>query len=227
MTDNQQLLDKMFDDKNTPTSTTPDQLILIIDRSGSMIDIKNDAQGGVNQFLAEQKDVPGEANLTLVEFDHEHNKVHDQVNLKSVGKYTLSPRGSTALLDTIGYTLNDQPEFPKGTKVIVVIVTDGQENSSQEYTHSQIQDLIKERREQGWEFLFLAADQDAIQVGTSFGIASNRSANFTKSDIGARALCNTVSTYTTSYRIGETTIDDASVNLNNMQVANEAEEEKK
>ena len=226
MTDNQQLLDNMFNDKNTPTSTTPDQLILIIDRSGSMIDIKDDAQGGVNQFLAEQKDVPSEANLTLVEFDHEHNKVHDQVNLKSVGKYTLNPRGSTALLDTIGYTLNDQPEFPKGTKVIVVIVTDGQENSSQEYTHSQIQDLIKERREQGWEFLFLAADQDAIQVGTSFGIASNKSVNFTKSSAGTRALVSNMSTYTSSYRIGEVTVDSA-VNLNDRQKEFEVEEEKK
>jgi len=86
--------------------------------------------------------------------------------------------------------------------------------------------LIKERREQGWEFLFLAADQDAIQVGTSFGIASNKSANFAKSGAGARALGNTVSTYTSSYRIGEVTVDSA-VNLNDMQQQNEAEEEKK
>lgn len=222
--ENQQLLDTMFKNNNA-TSTTPDQIICIIDRSGSMISIKSDAEGGINQFLTEQKDVPGEANLTLVEFDFEHNKIHDQVNLKSVDKYILSPRGSTALLDAIGFTLNSQPEFPKGTKVIVVIVTDGEENSSQEYTHSQIQDLIKERREQGWEFLFLAADQDAIQVGTSFGIASNRSANFTKSAAGTQALCSNVSTYTTSYRIGEVTVDSA-VNLNDRQKEIEAQEEK-
>lgn len=221
--ENQQLLDTMFKNNNA-TSTTPDQIICIIDRSGSMISIKSDAEGGINQFLTEQKDVPGEANLTLVEFDFEHNKIHDQVNLKSVDKYILSPRGSTALLDAIGFTLNSQPEFPKGTKVIVVIVTDGEENSSQEYTHGQILNLITERREQGWEFLFLAADQDAIQVGTSFGIASNKTANFSKSSVGARALCSNVSTYTTSYRTGEFTVDSA-VNLNDRQKEIEAQEE--
>ncbi|KKM82861.1 hypothetical protein LCGC14_1315140, partial [marine sediment metagenome] len=113
--ENQQLLDTMFKNSNA-TSTTPDQIICIIDRSGSMMSIKSDAEGGINQFLTEQKDVPGEANLTLVEFDFEHNKIHDQVNLKSVDKYILSPRGCTALLDAIGFTLNSQPEFPKGTK---------------------------------------------------------------------------------------------------------------
>lgn len=220
MSENQQILDEMFKDNKITTTGTPDEIICIIDRSGSMGSIQEDAQNGFNHFLAEQKDVPGEANLTLVEFDHECNEIYNRANLKSVEQYTLNPRGCTALLDAIGRTLNSQPEFSKETKVIVVIVTDGGENSSKEYTRSQVFDLITSRREQGWEFLFLAADQDAISVGVSMGIASNKSANFARTASGTYSVHDTTSKYISSYRHGLVDVN-SDVNLNDLQEQNE------
>lgn len=156
------------------------ELICIIDRSGSMHSIRDDAIGGFNAFLKEQKALPGDARLTLVLFDDQYEVVFDGAPLREVldlTEETYVPRGSTALLDAVGRALSAAsarlsgiPEDGRPEKVIVCILTDGMENASREFTREQIFDMISARKTNGWEFVFLAASQEAIQEGAAMGI---------------------------------------------------------
>ena len=135
-------------------------IMVVLDRSGSMQPLTKDVCGGFDTFVAEQKKLPGEATLTLVQFDHEYEIVYVNKPLDEVPPLTHIPRGSTALLDAVGRgigelgsALDKQPEDERPGKVIVVIMTDGQENASQEWTREKLRKLIKEQREKySWEF---------------------------------------------------------------------------
>jgi len=142
--------------------------------------MKDEAVGGINAFLESQRKLPGQAGLTLVLFDHEYIVVHDGVPIKNVpplNNDTYVPRGTTALLDAIGRTINTigerldktpKPERPG--KVIVAILTDGLENASQEFKRKEIFKMIKHQREvYSWEFVFLGAKQDAISAVAKIG----------------------------------------------------------
>src|SRR5712671_3389984 len=114
--------------------------VLIIDRSGSMARIRDDTQGGVRHFIAEQATVPGKATLSLYQFDTEHDRVHDFADLAGLPPYTLTPRGGTALNDACARAISETgarlaalSEDTRPGKVVVVIATDGQENSSSEF----------------------------------------------------------------------------------------------
>jgi Mg-chelatase subunit ChlD len=161
-----------------------DEIVCIVDRSGSMSSIREDAQGGLNEFIREQAAV-GAANLTIVEFDNEADTVCDRVNINEAEEYVLRPRGGTALLDAMGLVIGNDLKYnaPDG-KTIVVIVTDGGENASREWTREQIFDLINERKEAGWEFLFLASNQDAISTGVSYGFAAEDALSFANTSKG-------------------------------------------
>lgn len=173
-------------------SNTAD-IICIVDRSGSMMSIRDDAIGGFNSMLEEQKAVPGEASVTLVLFDHEILTPIDRMSIKDVPPLTQDtfvPRGSTALLDAIGVTLNKARQFqPKGPdhKWIVVIITDGQENSSREWNRENVKKLTDELTDKGWEFVYVAANQDAFAVGAAMGVANSNTMNFTADSIGTRS----------------------------------------
>jgi len=181
-------------------STGTDEIVCIVDRSGSMGNIRADAQGGLNSFIKEQADL-GKANLTIVEFDAVVNTVCDQVDINEAEEYELHPRGSTALLDAIGLVVGDAPKYNTDDgKTIVVIVTDGGENSSQEWTRDKIFDLITERKEAGWEFLFLASNQDAISTGASYGFAAEDSLSFGNGARGIAAGTETATAYVGSLR---------------------------
>jgi uncharacterized protein YegL len=168
------------------------EIVLIADRSGSMHTIRSDAEGGINSFIEEQKKVPGEATLTLVQFDTHYEVIHENRPIADVPPYVLEPGGGTALLDAIGKTINahktrvdNTPEENRPGKIIYVIVTDGEENSSQNYNKSQINELITGRRDSdGWEFIFLAANQDAIQEAHAMGISGAGAMNFAASAKG-------------------------------------------
>ena len=157
------------------TDTNSTEIICVIDRSGSMAQIRDDAIGGFNTFLAEQQKLPGQAKLTLVLFDHEFQVLHDGVDIQQVRELnhqTYTPRGTTALLDAIGHSmdlvgkrLEQIPEQQRPATVVMAILTDGQENSSKGYSHDQISSMIKHQKEvYAWEFVFLAADQEAFAV---------------------------------------------------------------
>ncbi len=128
-------------------------ITLVVDRSGSMQEIQSDAEGGVNAFIEKQAEEPGEALLTLVQFDTEYEFVHKGVPIEKVPKYELAPRGMTALLDAVGRAINEtgerlakMPEPDRPGLVIFVIMTDGMENSSKEFTKSQIKEMIEEQQ---------------------------------------------------------------------------------
>jgi hypothetical protein len=186
------------------------ELICIVDRSGSMSSIRSDAIGGFNTFLDAQKKAPGKANLTLVLFDDQYDVVHDAATIDGVEaltEKTYIPRGSTALLDAIGRAIIDaktKVDNPREKPhVIVSILTDGEENASREFSRDQIFKMITEQTENGWEFIFLAANQDAISAGMGLGIGASNSFNFKSTKKGmqrtSQALNYAVSNVRSAY----------------------------
>src|SRR3954454_24245157 len=128
-------------------------ITLVVDRSGSMEQIRDDAEGGVNTFIADQSKEPGEALLTLVQFDTEYEFLHKGVPISQAPKYKLVPRGGTALLDAVGRAINEtgerlskMAEQDRPGLVIFVVMTDGEENSSKEFSKSQIKEMIEVNR---------------------------------------------------------------------------------
>jgi len=154
----------------------------VIDRSGSMGSILDDAVGGFNAFLREQKeDKSNECRMTLTMFNDTYEIKYNNVPIGEVEEFTNAtycPAGSTALLDSLGRTINEVgkeldalPEEEKPGKVIFVVLTDGQENASKEFQLDNVKELIKQQRETWkWEFVFLATDEEGIQGGMNLGI---------------------------------------------------------
>jgi Mg-chelatase subunit ChlD len=168
-------------------NTNLTDITLVVDRSGSMEAIRTDAEGGVNTFLTDQAAQPGEALVTLVHFDTQYEFVHKGVPVKDVPRYQLVPRGSTALLDAIGRAINEtgerlalMAETDRPALVVFVVMTDGQENSSQEFTKAQIKKMIEHQQSvYNWQFTFLGANQDSFAEAGSMGMAAAGVANFT------------------------------------------------
>lgn len=191
-------------------------IIVVLDRSGSMSSIKNDTIGGFNQFLKDQQDLPGEATLSLYQFDHEYDVVFEGVKIKDVqplNDKTFVPRGNTRLLDSMARTiistgerLDTLSEEEKPGKVMVVIITDGEENSSVEYHRhrdgrERIAEMVKHQEATyKWEFVYLGANQDAIAVGTSMGIKAGSSITYGATGVGTKAAFASLSKSTEKYR---------------------------
>lgn len=173
----------------------PDQtlthLAMLLDRSGSMQTIKQATEQGFDLFLAEQRDAPGRCTVTLAQFDNEYEEVYTDLDVREVPPLDLRPRGMTALLDSIGRLVQTTalriaqlPEDQRPGAVIVGIMTDGLENASKEYTHAAIKALVTEREEQfGWTFLYMGANQDAIEVGASLGVKRERSLTYDTANV--------------------------------------------
>lgn len=189
--------------KLTPLDNV-DEIVLIVDRSGSMGTIRDDAEGGVNSFITEQKE-NGEANITLCEFDDVINEpVYNRIPITYAPTYKLVPRGMTSLLDAIGINMNKFRDVKTTGQRIAVIVTDGAENNSKEWNKKSVETLIEELKTDGWEFVFLAADADAIQDAAKYGFDLDTSVQFDKRVAGSsRGLYSAASTYTTSLRGGK------------------------
>ncbi|MFO1485551.1 MAG: vWA domain-containing protein [Verrucomicrobiaceae bacterium] len=164
------------------------EIAYVLDRSGSMQSMQEPAVAAFNSFVKAQLDVPGDARLTLVQFDDAYEVPVSARPVQDVPELTAAtyvPRGSTALLDAIGRTIKETgqriqalPEEQRPGKVIVAIFTDGEENASREYTIQHIGDLIRlHRDEKGWEFFFLAANQDAIATAARMQIDAASTGN--------------------------------------------------
>lgn len=173
------------------------EIVCVLDRSGSMGAIRSDAVGGFNAFLDDQKSLPGEARFTLVLFDHDYDLVHDATDIQGVphlDENTYSPRGTTALLDAIGRTIDDvgkrlseTPEDERPSRVIVSILTDGLENASRDYDNGRISEMISHQQEKyGWEFIFLAANQDAMATARSMSIRRENTISYEATPDGIR-----------------------------------------
>ncbi|MCH8885882.1 MAG: VWA domain-containing protein [SAR324 cluster bacterium] len=184
---------------------------IVLDRSGSMASIKDDTIGGFNTFISEQKKVEGEGTLTMVQFDNEFEFVHKALGLQKVpllDDTTFVPRGSTALLDAIGRTLEytgarlgKMKKASRPDQVLFVIITDGQENASREFSLEQINRMIGERKEKDlWQFVFIGANQDAIESGAELGIDAGNTHAFAADAQGTQAMFQRVSGSTVAYR---------------------------
>jgi len=167
-------------------------ITLIVDRSGSMLACRDDAEGGINQLIEEQAAAGGDAVLTLVQFDTEYEFIHKGMPIKCVPKYTLVPRGMTALLDAVGKAIAETgerlaalAEADRPDTVFCVIVTDGAENASREFTKQQVCDMIEtQKTDYNWQFTFIGASPDTFAVAGSFGIAADQTLQYDPSKTG-------------------------------------------
>ena len=164
------------------------ELVFILDRSGSMAGLEHDTIGGFNGMLKKQRAAEGSAVVTTVLFDDRYELLHDRIDIRGVQDMTEEQyyvRGCTALLDAVGRTIGKihsvqehTAEELRAEKVIFVITTDGHENASREYNYEKVKRLIESHKEQGWEFLFLGANMDAVSEAARFGIGSDRAVTF-------------------------------------------------
>ena len=182
--------------KKQKTTQLDTEIVCVIDRSGSMRSVRQDAIGGFNTFLEEQKKI-GDALFTYVQFDDEYEVVHNGIplaNMKPLDENTFVPRGMTALLDAIGKTINTVESRKGDRQVIVAILTDGQENASKEFKRNEIFENIRRlEKENKWTFVFLAANQDAIKAGGSLGIQSQHTYGYAGTGAGTRGAYSLMS----------------------------------
>ncbi|MEL6325636.1 MAG: vWA domain-containing protein [Cyanobacteria bacterium J06626_23] len=188
-------------------------ITVLLDRTGSMQSIRDDTIGGFNAFLNQQKTEPGMATLTLVQFDSQdpYEVVHNFRALPSVPELTRAtfvPRASTPLLDAMGRCINDleknllnMQESDRPARVVVVVITDGQENASREFRAEQVRSMIKEKQEQSdWQFVFLSADLAAINDALASGVRAGAAMAFDKNAKGTAAVWQSASARIADYR---------------------------
>lgn len=189
------------------------ELVFILDRSGSMTGLESDTIGGYNAMLEKQKKEVGEAFVTTILFDDDYEILHNRVNIKRVKPITdreYYVRGMTALLDAVGKTINktvkaiiksDEEEQP--SNVMFVIITDGMENASREYSYDKIKQMIEhEKKKYSWEFIFLGANIDAIATAAKFGIDEDKASNYHADSLGTMLNFESVSDAVSNFRSG-------------------------
>ena len=163
-------------------------LTILMDRSGSMHSCCREMQDSLNKLLCEQREQPDPCKLTVIMFDHAYDPACRGVPIQEAPTVRLEPRGNTALLDAMGRALHETAARleaePPGNKVIFVVVTDGQENSSKEYTKQDVQKLVQKQQEAGWHFTFLGANQDAFAEAGGLGFSQGSVANYSTHKAG-------------------------------------------
>jgi len=195
------------------------ELVFILDKSGSMSGLEKDTIGGFNSMLTKQQVEPGECHITTVLFDNNYELLHDRIDIKAVSPITDKEYfvgGSTALLDAIGKTINKIGNAQKHTaddyraeKVLFVIITDGEENSSREYSAEKVKAQIeRQKTKYGWEFIFLGANIDAVETAGHFGISPDRAVDFIADSEGTELNFQVMSETVASFR-KEGTVDEA------------------
>ncbi len=186
------------------------ELVFIVDRSGSMGGLESDTIGGINATLAKNRQLDGEANVSIVLFDTQFDTIVDRKPLAEVANLTekdYQVRGCTALLDALGTTIEHikqvqgyMPDEYKAEKVIFVITTDGLENASQRFSHADVKRLIDARTEEGWEFIFLGANIDAVGEAGKIGIRADRAATYVADSYGSTVMYDAVAEATCCMR---------------------------
>ena len=187
------------------------EMVFILDRSGSMSRLTKDTIDGYNSLIKKQKEEDGEARVTTVLFDNFYDVLYENKDINTIEELTdkdYYARGMTALLDAIGKTinmvghrLNMTPEEERPSKVVVVITTDGQENSSCEFTKSQIKEMIElQQNTYNWTFMFLGANIDSMKEASSMGIDTDYVRNYSANKAGTDSLYCSVSNSMMSFR---------------------------
>lgn len=204
------------------------ELVFILDKSGSMSGLEADTIGGYNSMLAKQQALKlhngkaGECHITTVLFDNNYELLHDRIDIRAVSPITQKEYqvgGSTALLDAVGKTINKISNAQKHTsagfraeKVMFVIITDGEENSSCEYSAEKIRSQIElQKKKYNWEFVFLGANIDAVQTAGQFGIAPDRAVDYLADSEGTElnfeVMCEAVASFRQEGKIAEKCFD--------------------
>ncbi len=179
------------------------ELVFILDRSGSMSGLEGDTIGGFNSLIEKQKKVEGKCFVTTVLFDNQSETIHDRVELGEIKPMTeddYSVRGCTALLDALGETIRHIAHIHRYARAedvpahtTFVIMTDGMENASRRYDSATVKRMIEHEKEKyGWEFLFLAANIDAVETARHFGIGADRAVNYHADSVGTQVAYETV-----------------------------------
>jgi len=186
------------------------ELVFILDKSGSMAGLESDTIGGFNAMLQKQRALEGECRITTVLFDNRYELLHDRIDIRAVSSMTekeYQVGGSTALLDAIGLTIHKLVSVQRNTaeeyraeKVMFVIITDGAENASREYSVQKIRAMIEHEKENyGWEFIFLGANIDAVETAGRFGIKADRAVDYVPdrkgTELNFKAMSETVACF--------------------------------
>lgn len=192
-------------------------IAFLVDRSGSMQSIKEDTEGGLKSFLEEQKETQekGETiSVTLAQFDTDYETVYENVLIEDVPDYKLQPRGATALIDslyrlisTIDETVSKMAKKDRPDSVIIVTLTDGAENSSREITADKVKELVQKKTDDGWSFMFLGANIDAVTTGSAYGFSADLSITYAASAAGVKNTFGSVSRVAKGMRAGASAAD--------------------
>lgn len=180
---------------------------VLLDRSGSMSHLVNDVIGHYNTYIGQQRGLPGKATVSLVIFDTEYQEVYlgQDINLvPTLTKDTYFARGGTAYLDALGRLIKSVDAIPnKPKKVVFVVNTDGEENSSHEYNAKTIKEMVTERQNNhDWQFVFVGAGIDALKEAAKIGIRNFSTFTTTADAAGMDSSYNTLRSATTDYRSG-------------------------
>ncbi len=174
------------------------ELVMILDRSGSMSGLEGDTIGGFNSMIREQKEGEGEVLVSTVLFSNDSEVIHDRVPISKIEPMTAKDYrvgGCTALIDAIGGAIKHVRNVHKYIRpedvpahTMFIITTDGMENASRKYSSREVKKMIEEQKKAGWEFLFLGANIDAVETAASFGIERDNAVNYCADSIGTGVI---------------------------------------
>jgi tagatose-1,6-bisphosphate aldolase len=190
------------------TDANMNLIAALLDRSGSMQSIAADMRGGFDSFIAKEAGHPGATSVTLAQFDDRYDVVYTDRPITSVPPLALEPRGTTALLDAIGRFVTEVgaglaalPEDQRPADVTLLVMTDGHENASTEWTVAAVRALIAQQETvYGWDFVFLGANMDAVQVGTRLGFAAGKSLTYDADGDAVGGAWDAVASYSSRKR---------------------------
>ena len=174
------------------------ELVMILDRSGSMSGLEGDTIGGFNSMIREQKEGEGDVLVSTILFSNDSEVIHDRVPISKIEPMTAKDYrvgGCTALIDAIGGAIRHVKNVHKYIRpedvpahTMFIITTDGMENASRKYSGKEVKKMIEEQKKAGWEFLFLGANIDAVETAASFGIDEDRAVNYCADSVGTGVI---------------------------------------
>ena len=189
------------------------ELVFILDASGSMAGLEDDTVGGFNAMIDENRELPGEAKVSVITFNNRSRVLLDRVDIDEVPRLTCKRYrcgGCTALLDAVGSAIEHidlvqrvQPKGYEAQKVLFAITTDGMENASRTYSYARVRRLIERHREMGWEFIFIGANIDVEQEAERLGIDRDRAVPYVADEWGTGAVYRAASSALNDLRCDE------------------------
>ena len=187
------------------------ELVFILDKSGSMSGLEADTVGGFNSLVEKQREVEGECLVSMILFNDKSELIYDRHSvseIKKMRKSDFTVGGTTALMDALGAAINHiskihkyirEEDVPENT--IFVIMTDGMENASHIFSDSEVKALVEEKKEKcGWQFIFLAANIDAVETARKYGIDEDSAANYCSDSQGTKLTYEAVNVAVENYR---------------------------